>query len=94
MNAITVYVPADAGALAVGAEAVATAIRNQAQARGADIKLVRNGSRGMYWLEPLVEVEIQGRRHAYGPVKARDVAGLFDANFLNAGVKSATGAGH
>ncbi|MBK6657183.1 MAG: NADH-quinone oxidoreductase subunit NuoF [Proteobacteria bacterium] len=85
MSVITVYVPGDAGALAVGAEAVAKAIVREAQARGVAIKLVRNGSRGMYWLEPLVEVEVGGRRHAYGPVRARDVASLFEANFHNAG---------
>ncbi|MBK8958947.1 MAG: NADH-quinone oxidoreductase subunit NuoF [Proteobacteria bacterium] len=84
MSVITVYVPGDAGALAVGAEAVAKAIIREAQARGVAIKLVRNGSRGMYWLEPLVEVEVAGRRHAYGPVRARDVASLFEANFHNA----------
>jgi formate dehydrogenase iron-sulfur subunit len=85
MSVTTIYVPCDAAALAVGAEAVARAIALQAEARHCEIKLVRNGSRGMYWLEPLVEVLVDGRRHAYGPVQARDVASLFDANFLNAG---------
>ncbi len=85
MNGVTVYVPCDAGALAVGAEAVARAIAAQARTHSVNIKLVRNGSRGMYWLEPLVEVVVNGRRLAYGPVQARDVASLFEANFCAGG---------
>ena len=85
MPATRIYVPCDAAALSVGAEAVARAVAREAAARGFDIQLIRNGSRGMLWLEPLVEVEHQGRRLAYGPVSARDVAGLFDAGFLAGG---------
>ena len=85
MSPLTVYVPADAGALAVGAEAVALAIIAQARTRNLDIQVVRNGSRGLYWLEPLIEVLIDGQRLAYGPVQARDVAGLFEADFLRGG---------
>ncbi len=82
---VTIFVPDDAGALAVGAEAVCDAIRRESATRGADVRLVRNGSRGLYWLEPMVEVEIDGRRFAYGPVTPSDVAGLFDAGFPDAG---------
>ncbi|MCC0026153.1 MAG: NADH-quinone oxidoreductase subunit NuoF [Zhengella sp.] len=82
---VTVYVPRDAAALALGADAVAAAVATQAKARGADVKIVRNGSRGMVWLEPLVEVETPAGRIAYGPVAAEDVAGLFDAGFLEGG---------
>ncbi len=81
MNA-TVYVPRDSAALAVGAEEVAEAITAQAAARGVSLTLVRNGSRGLLWLEPLVEVVVQGQRLAYGPVTPEDVPGLFDAGFL------------
>jgi len=81
---IKVYVSRDATALSVGAESVARAVEVAAQQRGADIQLVRNGSRGLFWLEPLVEVETPSGRHAYGPVGAADVAELFDAGFLNA----------
>ena len=52
----TIYVPRDSAACSVGADAVAAAITREAEARGLDIRLVRNGSRGMLWLEPLVEV--------------------------------------
>ena len=40
-----------------------------------DVKIVRNGSRGLFWLEPLVEVETPRAAIAYGPVGAEDVAG-------------------
>ena len=51
-----IFVPIDSSALAMGAEAVALAIAREAQARGLDVQIIRNGSRGMVWLEPLVEV--------------------------------------
>jgi formate dehydrogenase iron-sulfur subunit len=82
MSAV-VYVSRDSGALAVAADEVATAIVAEAQKRGVEIKIVRNGSRGLYWLEPLVEVETLHGRVAYGPVSVRDVPGLFDAGFLS-----------
>lgn len=79
---ITVYVPCDSSALALGAEAVANALQLEAARRNLDISLVRNGSRGLYWLEPMVEVETPEGRVAYGPVQAGDVAGLLDAGML------------
>lgn len=82
---ITVYVPCDSAALSVGADDVAAAIHEQADMRGLDIQVIRNGSRGMCWLEPLVEVLHDGVRYAYGPVTGADVPGLFDAGFLQAG---------
>jgi formate dehydrogenase iron-sulfur subunit len=81
----TVYVPRDASALSLGAEAVAVAIAEQAERRGLDIAIVRNGSRGMFWLEPLVEVVTPAGRVAYGPVQPDDVTALFDADFLHGG---------
>ena len=85
MNA-TVYVPRDAAALAVGAEEVAQAIQRTAAARGDEVQLVRNGSRGLVWLEPLVEVATPAGRIAYGPVAPDDAAALFTAGFLSGGV--------
>src|SRR6266436_8119599 len=81
----TVYIPRDSSALSMGAGAVADAISAEAKRRNADVRIVRNGSRGLYWLEPLVEVEAPKGRVAYGPVSAGDVASLFDANFLAGG---------
>src|SRR3979490_153187 len=80
-----VYVPVDAGALSLGAGEVAQAIAAEAARRRAAVKVARNGSRGAYWLEPLVEVLTPRGRLAYGPVTVADVAGLFDADFLNGG---------
>jgi formate dehydrogenase iron-sulfur subunit len=85
VNALSVYVPGDAGALALGADAVAASIRVEAQRRGVAIEMVRNGSRGMVWLEPLVEIAMPVGRVAYGPVAPADVAGLFDADFHSGG---------
>ncbi|MDR3420308.1 MAG: formate dehydrogenase, partial [Xanthobacteraceae bacterium] len=82
---IRVYIPRDAAALSVGAEAVAEAFWREAAARGQIIEIVRNGSRGMLWLEPLVEVETAQGRVAYGPVAARDVASLLESGALQGG---------
>jgi formate dehydrogenase iron-sulfur subunit len=77
-----VYVPRDAGALALGAELVAQAIAAQARSAGVALTIKRNGSRGLYWLEPLVEVQTPQGRVAYGPVTPESVGGLFAAGFL------------
>ena len=77
------YVPRDSSAVSLGADAVAEAIRKEAAARKLDVKIVRNGSRGMFSNEPMVEVATSGGRIAYGPVTTNDVASLFDANFLD-----------
>lgn len=82
---ITVYVPRDSAALAVGADRVARRIADEAAKRGLAVDLVRNGSRGLFWLEPLVEVATPQGRIAYGPVAEGDVAGLFDAGLLSGG---------
>ena len=83
--AVKIYVPRDSAALALGADEVASAIVAQAKKRGVAIELVRNSSRGMFWLEPLVEVATAQGRVAYGPVQEEDVAGLFDAGFQTGG---------
>jgi formate dehydrogenase iron-sulfur subunit len=81
----TVYVPRETTANALGAERVARAIAAEAEKRGEAVTIVRNGSRGMCFLEPLVEVATATGRLAYGPVDPADVAGLFDAGFLAGG---------
>ncbi|HZX91763.1 MAG TPA: formate dehydrogenase, partial [Rudaea sp.] len=81
----TVYVSGDASALAVGADRVARAIAGHASRNGAGVAIVRNGSRGMFWLEPLVEVATPAGRIGYGPVLEKDVESLFAAGFLNGG---------
>jgi formate dehydrogenase iron-sulfur subunit len=84
MNA-TAYVPRDSSALSLGAGKVADAIAAEARWRNVELRLVRNGSRGMFWLEPMVEVETARGRVAYGPVAPADVPSLFDAGFLTGG---------
>jgi formate dehydrogenase iron-sulfur subunit len=78
-----VYVPRDSGALSLGAEDVARAITQEAARRKLDLRMVRNGSRGLYWLEPMVEVATAAGRVAYGPVHVGAVTALFDAGFLD-----------
>ena len=79
----TVYVPRDSAARSVGADEVVAALA----AAGPDVRVVRNGSRGLLWLEPLVEVATAAGRVGYGPVAPGDVAGLLAAGLL-------TGADH
>jgi formate dehydrogenase iron-sulfur subunit len=98
---VTIFVPCDSAAVSVGADEVAEAIARTAKLRsvgersetmgGGDpagltgVRIVRNGSRGMFWLEPLVEVATPAGRIAYGPVAASDVVGLFEAGFTEGG---------
>jgi formate dehydrogenase iron-sulfur subunit len=79
---IKIFVPRDAAALSMGADDVATAIATEAKKQRKDVRIIRNGSRGMLYLEPLVEVETPKGRVAYGPVKPKDVADLFKSGFL------------
>jgi formate dehydrogenase iron-sulfur subunit len=74
------FIPRDAAALAVGADEVAAAVRQEAS--GPAIEIVRTGSRGMLWLEPLLEVEIDGVRHGFGPLEAEDVKDLVGRGLL------------
>jgi len=80
---VKIYVPRDAAALGVGADQTAEGLVAEARRRGIAVELIRNGSRGLLWLEPLVEVDVGGTRMAYGPVQSEDVAGLFDADFTS-----------
>jgi formate dehydrogenase iron-sulfur subunit len=77
---VRVYVPRDSGALALGADAVASLLR-----QAGDVEVVRTGSRGLYWLEPMVEVATAEGRIAYGPVTVADIAGLIGAGMLVGG---------
>ncbi|WP_050527938.1 formate dehydrogenase beta subunit [Pseudorhodobacter aquimaris] len=72
-----IFLPLDSVAKALGADEVAKAITQEAAQRGIELTLVRNGSRGMVWLEPLAEVVVDGIRHGFGPMEPGDVAGLF-----------------
>lgn len=82
---VKVYIPRETTADSLGAQLLVNAITNEAKYRNQDIEVVRNGSRGACWLEPLVEVETASGRIGYGPVSTDDVDDLFDADFLNGG---------
>jgi formate dehydrogenase iron-sulfur subunit len=85
MSGVKVYVPRDTAAVSVGADEVAVAIAREAKRRGIAVEILRNGSWGACWLEPLIEV-VQGQsRIAYGNVTPEDVPSLFDAGFLEGG---------
>jgi formate dehydrogenase iron-sulfur subunit len=86
--ALRVFVPADSAALALGADAVAAAIVAAAARHGRAVQIVRTGSRGMHWLEPLVEVTGAAGRIGYGPVQPADIDGLFAAGWLEGGAHS------
>ena len=70
---MTFYIPQDTSALAMGAESVARALQ------AAGVEPVRNGSRGMFWLEPLLEVQTDQSRIAFGPVSSKDIPSILDA---------------
>jgi formate dehydrogenase iron-sulfur subunit len=80
-----IFISQDAASVAVGASRVARAIAEIAFQQGVDVDIVRTGSRGLFWLEPLVEVETPEGRIAYGPLQSGDAASLFKARFLAGG---------
>jgi formate dehydrogenase iron-sulfur subunit len=82
LEPVNVYVPGDSGAVSVGADQVAREILREADQRRASVSIIRTGSRGAFWLEPMIEIQTAGGRIAYGPVRSSDVKGLFDANWL------------
>jgi formate dehydrogenase iron-sulfur subunit len=80
-----IFIPKDIAALAVGADKIAAKIAAEAQARGLEVEIIRTGSRGMFFMEPLVEVETEQGRIGYGRVAAADIGSLFEAGFLAGG---------
>src|SRR5690606_5020695 len=82
---IRIFVPCDASALSVGADEVVHAIRNELAARRIDAAIVRNGSRGLFWREPLGEGEMPAGRGGYGAGTVADAKALFRADLLPGG---------
>jgi len=78
---VKIFIPADTTACALGADEVAAEVVLQAEKEGLEVEIIRNGSRGAFWLEPLVEIESEHGRIAFGPVTTDDVFTLFDAGF-------------
>jgi formate dehydrogenase iron-sulfur subunit len=82
MSKTRLYISHDTSAQALGANAVAAQFKHSC---GDAIKIIRTGSRGMFWLEPMVEVDTEHGRIAYGPVQPNDVAELLASNLLQGG---------
>ena len=80
-----IYIPLETTALSLGADEVAKAVFDESTDRDIELEMIRNGSRGLSWLEPLIEVETDKGRVAYGPVTPEQVKGLFEAGFLDGG---------
>ena len=76
-----IFVPRDAAARAVGADKVAAALLDESRKQSLDIEIVRTGSRGLFWLEPMIEVETADGRIGFGPVAVRDVPALVTGRF-------------
>ena len=76
---VRIFVSRDAGAVAVGADEVAIALEQAAARRGVTLEIVRTGSRGLYWLEPMIEIATVKGRVAFGPVTDADVTSVLDA---------------
>lgn len=76
-----IYIPSDTTAKSLGADRLARQMAAVAAERGVDVEIVRNGTRGLYWLEPLIEVDTAEGRIGFGPVKSKDLDTLFDAEF-------------
>ncbi len=85
MSRVKVFVPRETSAISVGADDVAIAIARKSKQLGTGIELIRNGSWGACWLEPLVEVQVGEQRIAYGNVGPGDVDSLFESGFLEGG---------
>ena len=82
---VKIYIPADAAAVATGADEIAGAIAAAAKKDSHDVEIVRNGSRGMHWLEPLIEVETPKGRIGYGPAGVSDVDSILKAAMAGGG---------
>ena len=82
---LRLFLPRDTTALALGADRVAAALAREAASRGLPVELVRNGSRGLFWLEPLLEADLRGERVAFGPVDSASLPSILAALAANPG---------
>lgn len=85
ISCLRIFVPGDAAAVACGADAIAATIRDLAAKKDVPVQVIRNGSRGMHWLEPMLEVETDDGRIAYGPVEIDDTESVFEAMLAEGG---------
>lgn len=85
MSTISIYIPRDTAAIAMDVEELIGPILAQAKTQGIELNIIRNGTRGLLWLEPLIEVLTEQGRVAYGPIFEEDLDSLFAANWLHGG---------
>ncbi|CAM3804711.1 NADP-reducing hydrogenase subunit HndC [Pseudomonas reidholzensis] len=76
---LTLSIPCDSVARAVGADQLAQALTDEAARRQLPVQVQRTSSRGLYWLEPLLELDTAEGRLGFGPASAEDVPSLLDA---------------
>ena len=76
-----IFIPRDSSSISLGADKVYNEILKESKQRNIDVNIIRNGSRGLFWLEPMIEVEVGKERVAYGPISVADVASLFESKF-------------
>lgn len=81
---IKIFIPRESTALSLGAHGVAQAFSHYSSNHNLEFELIRNGSRGLFWLEPMVEIETSQGRIAYGPVETSDVASIMEDIVNNA----------
>lgn len=79
------FIPGDSAAQSIGADEVAVAITAEAAKRNLDIQIIRNGTRGALWLEPLVEVEIDDKRIGYPNVSVDSAPQVLDGTHTSIG---------
>lgn len=70
---LKLYIPCDSVARAVGADQVAEALLREAERRQLPLDIQRTSSRGLYWLEPLIECDSAQGRLGFGPITPHDV---------------------
>ena len=80
---IKMFIPRESTALSLGAHDVADALKDYSTQHEIELNLIRNGSRGLFWLEPMVEIETLNGRFAYGPVEASDVSSIMQDILTN-----------
>ncbi len=77
---IKIFVPRDTSACALGSDAIADQVERSIQESNLPLQLVRNGSRGLYWLEPMIEFEADNHRFAFGPVDSSTLTQILQAH--------------
>ncbi len=73
---LELFLSSDSASVAMGAEKIAEEILEN---DSGIFSLTRTGSRGLYHLEPILEVNIEGERHGFGPLECADVLDVLNS---------------